>query len=731
MKQKYNLINQAIVFDKKDRHANTKKIASAILLFVIAIGFFNLPTSVSTVQAAPPASFIDIDSIPFSRTVTQAEFNVANEIWFRFVTAEETILGGFTNSGGTFLPNTRIFESDGSTLIISYPDSGWWYQLAAGTYYIRVTRQGGGASNFDFTSNFKTAELNPAGITDGSYLIPDDHSNQLAATVYERDGDLLGFFDAIPTGEIGDALPSGHILLHDRFGRYAADSVVLFDPDLSLIDTIVPSPSLGGNWPRIVNDGTSFYVINSGTVNWGDIFKIEIDGSIAQVGTIPLVDNLVSAGISRDGDIVYWTETESAVIKRYRISTDQQLSDLYTIPSFNTSEDEMATSPNFNPGEIIVLGDDSLVTWWTDWSEEKDFIVHIASDGTLLNTVEYDHPTRVNHIHYSGGVNPDAISIWFFLDDNISEGRIAELDLNAGTLSNSFDTDLFYEGSNASLDPNEFGPSNSCPFVTMGYSIASLPPDYDLELDKEVDDATPDEDDTILYTITLTNNGPDDATGLEVDDTLPAEVAYVSHIASQGTYDDNTGIWTVGDLDNAEVATLEITVTVNSGTGGDSFDNTATGDADTDLSVNTTTVTVTVNTPTPPPPPPSSGGGGGGGPPPVPIPPPVEPPVPTPVPPPPLDPTPPPPTPVVDPPLPRTGLVLWFIPGYATFYLLGSVINRTGRKIYLENIRIKKVVLNHHWLTYTTEKHWLIASYRNCQVRKIVINNQTVEYLSS
>lgn len=725
MKQKYNLVNQAIVFHKKER--NTKKIAGIILLFVIAISFFNLPIQPNKANAAPPASFIDIDSIPFSRTVTQAEFNVANEIWFRFVTAEETILGGFTTTGGTFLSNTRIFESDGSTLIASYPNSGWWYQLAAGTYYIRVARQGGGASNFDFTSNFNTAELNPTGITDGSYLIPDDHSNQLAATVYERDGDLLGFFDAIPTGEIGDALPSGHVLLHDRFGRYAADSVVLFDPDLSHIDTITPSPSLGGNWPRVVNDGTSFYVINSGTADWGDIFKIEIDGSISQVGTIPLADNIEAAGISRDGDIVYWTETESDVIKRYRISTALQMPDLYTIPTFDTIEDEMATTPNFNPGEILVLGDDSLVTWWTDWSEEKDFIIHLSSDGTLLNTVEYDHPTRVNHIHYSGGINPNAISVWFFLDENISEGRIAELDLDAGTLSNSFDTDLFYEGSNASLDPNEFGPSNSCPFVTMGYSIASsTPPDYDLELDKEVDDATPDEDDTIVYTITLTNNGPDDATDLEVDDTLPAETTYVSHIASQGSYDENTGVWDVGDLDNAEVATLEITVTVDSGTGGDSFDNTATGDADTDLSVNTSTVSVTVNTPLPP----SSGGGGGGGgnppPPPTPVPPPL--------PPPPLEPPltiiPPTETRVADPSLPRTGFMLVLVPGYSAFYLLWRITKRTGGKIYLEHTKIKKVMLNNQWLTYTKEKDWLIVSYRKYQTKKVVLNNQTVEYLS-
>ena len=73
----------------------------------------------------------------------------------------------------------------------------------------------------------------------------------------------------------------------------------------------------------------------------------------------------------------------------------------------------------------------------------------------------------------------------------------------------------------------------------------------DLQVTNAVDNATPNEHDTVTYTITLTNNGPIDATGVTVYDALPLGVTYVSSTASQGSYDASSGNWTVGDIANA------------------------------------------------------------------------------------------------------------------------------------------------------------------------------------
>ena len=50
----------------------------------------------------------------------------------------------------------------------------------------------------------------------------------------------------------------------------------------------------------------------------------------------------------------------------------------------------------------------------------------------------------------------------------------------------------------------------------------------DLITGKTVDNGTPNEGDTIVYTLTLTNSGPNQATNLSITDLLPAGVTYVS-----------------------------------------------------------------------------------------------------------------------------------------------------------------------------------------------------------
>ena len=121
----------------------------------------------------------------------------------------------------------------------------------------------------------------------------------------------------------------------------------------------------------------------------------------------------------------------------------------------------------------------------------------------------------------------------------------------------------------------------------------------DLQVTNAVDNATPNEHDTVTYTITLTNNGPIDATGVTVYDALPLGVTYVSSTASQGSYDASSGNWTVGDIANAASSTLTIKVTINSGTGALAIDNGTqiiyADQPDSNLNNNTALASVTVN----------------------------------------------------------------------------------------------------------------------------------------
>jgi uncharacterized repeat protein (TIGR01451 family)/fimbrial isopeptide formation D2 family protein len=79
----------------------------------------------------------------------------------------------------------------------------------------------------------------------------------------------------------------------------------------------------------------------------------------------------------------------------------------------------------------------------------------------------------------------------------------------------------------------------------------------DLGITKVVNNTSPKLNDNINFAINATNNGPDGATGVTVNDLLPAGLQYVSD-DSGGAYNSTTGIWTIGNLANGASALLNI-----------------------------------------------------------------------------------------------------------------------------------------------------------------------------
>ncbi|MGB1255423.1 MAG: SdrD B-like domain-containing protein, partial [Thiolinea sp.] len=90
----------------------------------------------------------------------------------------------------------------------------------------------------------------------------------------------------------------------------------------------------------------------------------------------------------------------------------------------------------------------------------------------------------------------------------------------------------------------------------FGYRPAVI----DLSVQKTIDKNSVLRGETIVYTITVRNDGADTATGVEVVDALPAGISYMSHNFVE-TYGD--GLWEVGSLAPGEVRVLEITAKVD------------------------------------------------------------------------------------------------------------------------------------------------------------------------
>jgi uncharacterized repeat protein (TIGR01451 family) len=84
----------------------------------------------------------------------------------------------------------------------------------------------------------------------------------------------------------------------------------------------------------------------------------------------------------------------------------------------------------------------------------------------------------------------------------------------------------------------------------------------DILVTKTVSNTAPAVGATVTYTVAATNLGPSEATVVEVFDVLPAGLAFVSASPSQGTYDETTGMWSVGALAHTATAILTIRATV-------------------------------------------------------------------------------------------------------------------------------------------------------------------------
>jgi uncharacterized repeat protein (TIGR01451 family)/gliding motility-associated-like protein len=98
---------------------------------------------------------------------------------------------------------------------------------------------------------------------------------------------------------------------------------------------------------------------------------------------------------------------------------------------------------------------------------------------------------------------------------------------------------------------------------TPANDTASVRPGLaDLAVTKVVDNLTPGVNSEVTFTITATNNGPDNAVGVRVIEKLKSGFEYVSSSASIGDYNPTLGVWYIGNLLKGSTSELTIVAKV-------------------------------------------------------------------------------------------------------------------------------------------------------------------------
>ncbi|PYS23626.1 MAG: hypothetical protein DMF72_08740 [Acidobacteria bacterium] len=134
------------------------------------------------------------------------------------------------------------------------------------------------------------------------------------------------------------------------------------------------------------------------------------------------------------------------------------------------------------------------------------------------------------------------------------------------------DTSLFDDDNNVNT---AMVPHNDTSEFSQCVGVAALPADLSITKTDSQDPVT--EGNNLTYTITVTDNGPNNATNVTVTDTLPANVTFVSATPAQGSCSGTSTITcNLGTINNAANATVLINVTPTSAAANTTLSNTAT-----------------------------------------------------------------------------------------------------------------------------------------------------------
>ncbi|WP_136466094.1 gliding motility-associated C-terminal domain-containing protein [Flagellimonas onchidii] len=313
-------------------------------------------------------------------------------------------------------------------------------------------------------------------------------------------------------------------------------------------------------------------VSDDSTLNWYDVAT---GGTILGSGPSFETPN-ISASTS------FYVEATANGCSSERIEV---VAEINQTPSAGTPENTEACNMEDEGGPTTIDLDNTLtgadVGTWAIVTDPSNGAVVIDSE----NNVDFEGLQSGNYVFEyttTGAVAPCTntsvqvtISVNDCTVDTDGDGLTDSEENTLGTNPNDSDTDgdgltdgeevlNVDDPSTTAVPENATDPLDACdPFLTPDCN----PEPIDLALTKTVNNDTPLLNSEIIFTITLENTANERVLNVIVTDLMGGNTGfeYVSHTASKGTYDQNSGEWTIAEITPPEERiTLDITVRVTS-----------------------------------------------------------------------------------------------------------------------------------------------------------------------
>ncbi|MDO5842345.1 MAG: DUF11 domain-containing protein, partial [Methanobrevibacter ruminantium] len=306
-------------------------------------------------------------------------------------------------------------------------------------------------------------------------------------------------------GKPGATVPVDVTVVDENGKPVVSGNVTVALPDGTNQTVPVVDGSASVDW-TVPEDYVGDYAVDV-TYNGNDVYNPSSGNGAITV--IPIID--LEINISVDRNVVNYGDVVEFII---------------TVRNNGPSDASEVTATNVIPNGFVYLADNC-----SDANYQT-----IKSDllGSSASSQSYD----------SSG------DVWFIGD--LAKGEEVKLSILAR---------VNYVG-NKSVSTSVIAYENESTYVNNNDSVSvTVMPIVDLELVKTVDKTKVIKGNKVTYTFTVTNRGPNDATGVKVTDSLITKHQFVS--ASSDGYDYETGIWNIGDLANGSSVTLTVTVIIS------------------------------------------------------------------------------------------------------------------------------------------------------------------------
>ncbi len=314
-----------------------------------------------------------------------------------------------------------------------------------------------------------------------------------------------------------------------------------------------------------VNDTTTGTIRNTATIMANETDPIPLDNRVTITTTVSAAPALTATGLSGATDLAMHVDAPD------RIIAGKPFTFTFIITNQSAVDATRLTFQDTLPPGLIV---GSIVPGWRSCSA-----AHGALTCQLLSSPG-SKPITFTLIVTSDAVVPPVLTLdpvlpgWPFCDAE-GEGNLSRaFKCNLGDLESGGHTQVTFVATaggvvtrvitnTATVDAKE---TDLQPLDNTAETIAVVGVEADLSIQPQVSGPAI-ADQTLIFTMTIINAGPSNATGVVLSDTLPISVSLVSASASQGNDCQESQAGTIvcklGRLNSGGVATIAIGVTVD------------------------------------------------------------------------------------------------------------------------------------------------------------------------